>query len=42
VKILMNLFLLSRESKKIMVKARWYSLAEQWELPFLIWREKIN
>ena len=28
--------------KKIAVKARWYSLSEQFELPFLIWREKIN
>ncbi|HTW97034.1 MAG TPA: glycosyltransferase family 1 protein [Candidatus Methylomirabilis sp.] len=28
--------------KKVMVKARWYSLAEQLEMPFLIWREKVN
>jgi glycosyltransferase involved in cell wall biosynthesis len=28
--------------RKIKVSARWYSLAEQWEMPFLIWREKID
>ncbi len=28
--------------KKIAVGARWYSFREQWEMPFLVWREKIN
>jgi glycosyltransferase involved in cell wall biosynthesis len=34
--------LVSPRVKKIEVAARWYSFAEQIELPFLIWREKIN
>jgi len=28
--------------KKVLVKARWYSCREQIELPYLIWRNKIN
>jgi glycosyltransferase involved in cell wall biosynthesis len=28
--------------KKVLVKARWYSCREQIELPYLIWRHKIN
>jgi len=28
--------------KKIKVAARWYSIAEQLEMPYLIWREKID
>jgi len=28
--------------KKVLVKGRWYSLKEQIELPWLIWRERIN
>jgi glycosyltransferase involved in cell wall biosynthesis len=28
--------------KKVKVAARWYSMAEQLEMPYLIWREKIN
>jgi len=28
--------------KKVLVKSRWYSLGEQLELPYLIWREKIT
>jgi glycosyltransferase involved in cell wall biosynthesis len=35
-------FVPSSRVKKVAVNARWYSLAEQLELPFLIWREKIN
>ena len=31
-----------QRNRKIKVSARWYSLAEQFEMPYLIWREKID
>jgi glycosyltransferase involved in cell wall biosynthesis len=33
---------ISPRVRKVAVAARWYSLAEQLEMPYLIWREKIN
>jgi glycosyltransferase involved in cell wall biosynthesis len=32
----------SNRVRKVLADVRWYSLAEQWKLPYLIWKEKIT